>query len=157
MGRCLDALAEIGAVGIEWAMLDAQHFGVPQRRKRVFLVAWFDPRVGGGGEIFPVRESCGRDSEKGEQAGQDSPSRAARSVDAARGLGSVTDQGIAQALLTPSGERLMGWPDDHTRWAADGQEIADTNRYRMCGNGVAAPVAEWVARRLSATGFRDAG
>jgi DNA (cytosine-5)-methyltransferase 1 len=51
--------------------------------------------------------------------------------------------------LTPREcERLMGWPDDHTRWGADGREIADTNRYKMCGNGVAAPVAEWVARRL---------
>ena len=42
-------------------------------------------------------------------------------------------------------ERLMGWPDDHTRYTADGVEVADSARYRMCGNGVAAPVAKYVA------------
>ena len=53
--------------------------------------------------------------------------------------------------LTPREcERLMGWPDDHTRWRADGREIADGPRYRMCGNGVVGTVAEWIARRLRA-------
>jgi DNA (cytosine-5)-methyltransferase 1 len=53
--------------------------------------------------------------------------------------------------LTPvECERLMGWPDDHTRWRADGTEVADSHRYRMCGNGVASPVAEWVAGRINA-------
>jgi site-specific DNA-cytosine methylase len=42
----------------------------------------------------------------------------------------------------------MGWPDDWTRWADDGAEIADSPRYRMCGNGVVAPVAEWIGRRI---------
>jgi DNA (cytosine-5)-methyltransferase 1 len=42
----------------------------------------------------------------------------------------------------------MGWPDDHTRYGADGKEIPDGPRYRMIGNGVAAPVAEWIGRRL---------
>ncbi len=48
--------------------------------------------------------------------------------------------------LTPlECERLMGWPDDHTRWRADGTEVSDSARYRMCGNGVASPVAHYVA------------
>lgn len=52
--------------------------------------------------------------------------------------------------LTPTEcERLMGWPDDHTRWRADGTELADSTRYRMCGNGVASPVAEWIADMLN--------
>jgi DNA (cytosine-5)-methyltransferase 1 len=58
---------------------------------------------------------------------------------------------IAVRRLTPREcERLMGWPDDHTRWADDGTEIADSHRYRMCGNGVVAPVAEWIGHRLMA-------
>jgi len=66
-----------------------------------------------------------------------------------------TGQGIRTATqvrrLTPvECERLMGWPDDHTRWRADGTEVADSHRYRMCGNGVASPVAEWVAGRINA-------
>lgn len=52
--------------------------------------------------------------------------------------------------LTPvECERLMGWPDDHTRWRADGTEVSDSVRYRMCGNGVASPVAQWLAERLT--------
>jgi DNA (cytosine-5)-methyltransferase 1 len=51
--------------------------------------------------------------------------------------------------LTPlECERLMGWPDNHTKWAADGRELADSHRYRLCGNGVVSVVAEWVAHRL---------
>jgi DNA (cytosine-5)-methyltransferase 1 len=51
--------------------------------------------------------------------------------------------------LTPlECERLMGWPDDHTKFDADGRILPDTQRYKMCGNGVASPVARWVGERL---------
>lgn len=60
--------------------------------------------------------------------------------------------GATVRRLTPTEcERLMGWPDDHTRWRADGTEVADSVRYRMCGNGVASPVAEWLATQLNRT------
>ncbi len=56
---------------------------------------------------------------------------------------------LAVRRLTPREcERLMGWPDDWTRYADDGAEIADSHRYRMCGNGVVGPVAEWIGRRI---------
>jgi DNA (cytosine-5)-methyltransferase 1 len=56
---------------------------------------------------------------------------------------------MAVRRLTPlECERLMGWPDHHTRYKADGTEQADTNRYRQCGNGVASPVAQWIAKHL---------
>ncbi len=55
--------------------------------------------------------------------------------------------------LTPREcERLQGWPDDWTRWGKteNGEtiELKDSPRYRMCGNGVSAPVAEWIGRRI---------
>ena len=57
-------------------------------------------------------------------------------------------------------ERLMGWPDDHTRYGTtdDGRkvEMADGPRYRMCGNGIGAPVAEWIGRRIMAAEAGDA-
>lgn len=61
---------------------------------------------------------------------------------------------ITQAMkvrrLTPlECERLMGWPDDHTKYTADGTIQADTNRYRQIGNGVASPVARWVAQQIA--------
>lgn len=62
---------------------------------------------------------------------------------------SVSPPGLAVRRLTPlECERLQGWPDDHTRWTADGKEQADTNRYKQCGNGVASPVARWVGEQL---------
>ncbi len=62
---------------------------------------------------------------------------------------SVAPPGLAVRRLTPlECERLQGWPDDHTRWTADGKEQADTNRYKQCGNGVASPVARWVGEQL---------
>jgi site-specific DNA-cytosine methylase len=52
----------------------------------------------------------------------------------------------------------MGWPDNHTKYGvspkttADGGRIliqhADSHRYKQCGNGVVAPKAEWIGRRL---------
>jgi site-specific DNA-cytosine methylase len=51
--------------------------------------------------------------------------------------------------LTPlECERLQGWADDWTRYTADGKEIPDSHRYRCIGNGVVAPVAEWLGHRL---------
>jgi DNA (cytosine-5)-methyltransferase 1 len=47
-------------------------------------------------------------------------------------------------------ERLMGWPDNHTFHRADGKKTPSTQRYKMCGNGVASPVAEWVAEQILA-------
>lgn len=45
--------------------------------------------------------------------------------------------------LTPvECERLQGFPDGWT------EGHADTQRYRMLGNAVAVPVAEWIARRI---------
>ena len=41
-GVILDQMAETGALVQEWRVLDAQYFGVPQRRRRVFLVSVFD-------------------------------------------------------------------------------------------------------------------
>jgi DNA (cytosine-5)-methyltransferase 1 len=45
--------------------------------------------------------------------------------------------------LTPTEcERLQGFPDGFT------EGHSDTQRYRMIGNAVAVPVAEWIARRI---------
>jgi site-specific DNA-cytosine methylase len=61
--------------------------------------------------------------------------------------GLISPMGVRR--LTPlECERLQGWPDDHTRWTHDGKEIPDSHRYRMIGNGVVAPVAEWIGHRL---------
>ncbi|HUL26515.1 MAG TPA: DNA cytosine methyltransferase [Streptosporangiaceae bacterium] len=59
--------------------------------------------------------------------------------------------GQAVRRLTPrEGERLQGFPDDWTRWLANGSEQSDSARYRELGNAVAVPVAAWITGRLAA-------
>ena len=65
-------------------------------------------------------------------------------------------QPMAVRRLTPlECERLMGWSDDHTRYKADGTEQADTHRYKQCGNGVASPVARWVAQQIAKVEYAE--
>ena len=71
----------------------------------------------------------------------------------ARDVGNgAVQSGIPRRLMPIECERLMGWPDHHTAHgvAEDGTRYAlsDTARYRLCGNGVASPVAGWIAWRL---------
>jgi DNA (cytosine-5)-methyltransferase 1 len=40
--------------------------------------------------------------------------------------------------------RLQGFPDD---WF-DGVGLSDSQKYRLCGNAVAVPCAEWIGRRI---------
>jgi hypothetical protein len=69
-------------------------------------------------------------------------------------LDTVSQHGVEHMMqvrrLTPiECERLMGWPDNHTATGTAGP-VSDTNRYKMCGNGVASPVAQWIGQHLMA-------
>jgi DNA (cytosine-5)-methyltransferase 1 len=65
-------------------------------------------------------------------------------------------QPMAVRRLTPiECEKLQGWGVDHTRWKPDGTEMADTHRYRMIGNGVASPVAKWVAEQIAKVEYAE--
>jgi len=71
------------------------------------------------------------------------PSRSPQSSEITQQVTAVHQATMAVRRLTPlECERLMGWPDD---WTA-GQ--SDTHRYKQCGNGVASPVATWIAQQL---------
>ena len=70
-------------------------------------------------------------------------------------LDRVSQHGVEHMMqvrrLTPMEcERLMGWPDNHTLFRSDGKTNSDTNRYKMCGNGVASPVAAWIGEHIVA-------
>ena len=57
-------------------------------------------------------------------------------------------QTIIRRLTPIECERLMGWPDDHTKWKSDGKQQADSHRYKQVGNGVATPVAKWIGQQI---------
>lgn len=275
----LDHLADVGALVIEWAVLDAQWFGVPQRRRRVFVVACLDPATVDGcpDPLLPVAArrsrhletsiderphvaaltacgvgTCGVDDNQaqaghlipfhltqnpivgddthtpalstgggagqatiavaipqafsenqraevilsdiahqlstgGGKPGQGYPAvlipaggaayplamrgRAAgaelemgeadvynclRAGDGGASLGGkvFTPEDAVRRLTPLECERLMGWPDDHTRFRSDGHQQADSHRYKQCGNGVATPVAAWLAAQLAGVDSR---
>ena len=182
----LDALADVGSLVIDWRVLDAQHFGSAQRRRRLFVVAGFDRRLdpdrplllaegrtrdGHPGALDASRpRTASRTGQRAEADGQrvfvkarraatvvdyetwvaDGPAPTLNVFDATAGHATVlvvTPTGVRR--LTPrEWERLNGWPDDWTRYGHDGRTIRDGVRYRMVGNGVVGPVAEWIGRRL---------
>ena len=91
--------AEAGMVrsdlcNVEWRVLDAQYWGVPQRRKRIFLVADFTN--GHSGEILFECEGLPRDSEESQGAVQEAPRYAGGS--SGETVGAVGFDGYNSAL-----------------------------------------------------------
>ena len=63
-----------------------------------------------------------------------------------------THRWVVRKLTPLECERLMGWPDEYTlRGITDDGEkvvIAKTSRYKICGNGIVAPITEWIGLRI---------
>ena len=58
-------------------------------------------------------------------------------------------EGLSIRRLTPiECERLQGFPDDYTKYGADGELISDTQRYKMLGNAVTTNVVTIVAEAV---------
>jgi DNA (cytosine-5)-methyltransferase 1 len=68
-GVVLGTMADLG-YSVGWRVLDAQHFGVPQRRRRVFVVGR-RATSGGVAEILFKSEGLRRDLTQSKQEGQD--------------------------------------------------------------------------------------
>jgi DNA-cytosine methyltransferase len=83
MGIVIGTLAELG-YGVAWRVLDAQYFGVPQRRRRVFIVGCLDNPTGAG-EILFERNGLRRDIAQSKQERENTSTSSARSVNLASG------------------------------------------------------------------------
>ena len=82
-GAVLAALDDIGAVAQWWNVLDAQFFGVPQRRRRVFLISVFDPAIAervGPNQILAVGTGRRRNPTKVKQQRESAPALIAESA-----------------------------------------------------------------------------
>ena len=70
-GTVISEMADAGYRHIEWRVLDSQFFGVPQRRRRIFIIGSTTDRSG-----FPIlieREGLRGDTEESQPQGQKSP------------------------------------------------------------------------------------
>lgn len=167
-GRAMRYLVdELEALGFTWAyrVVDTRAFGVPQRRKRVLLLAsrLEDPRIplfgGDAGEpavSFSGNELCGfywteglrglgwavdaiPTLKGGSTIGIPSPPAIWDPLD-----GSITTPNIADA------ERLQGFAAGWTEPAAEVSGVRGTHRWKLIGNAVSVPVAQWIGERLFA-------
>ena len=81
MGIVIGALVELG-YGVAWRVLDAQYFGVPQRRRRVFIVGCLGDELGAGKILFE-REGLRRDITQSKQERENTSINSARSINLA--------------------------------------------------------------------------
>lgn len=104
-GRWLRAGSIVGdGYSLAWRQLDAQYWGVPQRRKRIYLVADFGGER--AGEILFERKSVRGDSaesgETGEGIAGDAEGSAGGSSTIAFGWANSIRQGISAGSISPT-------------------------------------------------------
>lgn len=149
---------------VAWRVCDAQYWGVPQRRKRIFLVADFAERR--AAEILFEPASLSGNSSTAGQSKRYTPPQCTYGIDratfnqginakfkpniceelqpslTAKGPAAVCHLSVVRRLTPLECERLMGLPD---RWTEGGSDAA---RYKAIGNGMALPIAEWIMKRI---------
>lgn len=154
---------------VAWRVLDAQFFGVAQRRRRVFVLAVGRAAPCGGwsaGDALLPIEPCGN--------GDSAPNVGAQEELGAvfhRGVGGVArciTKGYGRRLdpetetfvqdahgiryLTPTeAERCLGFPDGYT----DLPGASAGARWSALGNSMAVPVISWIGRRIDAVRQRQ--
>lgn len=175
MGAVVGALAELG---YWWAyrVLDAQYFGVPQRRRRVVIVG-YSGEGGSATKVLFESESLLRDTPP-RRASSEATAGTLGGGSGCRGWPSDTDcmtfvsvmGDISHTLTGSTGEdgtgkgvaiiagshdpayvrRLTPRECERLQGFPDDWTVgeSDTRRYRMLGNAVAIPVFEWVFHRL---------
>jgi DNA (cytosine-5)-methyltransferase 1 len=151
-----------------WRVLNAESFGVAQRRRRMFLVGHFGngyraAKVLLDGESIPIP------TQKSERARQNdlraievdfrkdrywNNRKVTATLLASPGggverIGSVVLDKDRPRWLTPlERERLMGFEDGYTAG------FSDTQRHRMTGNSIVVPILKWIGERILATNER---
>ena len=97
MGVVIRALTDRG-YGVSWRVLDAQYFGVAQRRRRVFIVGCAGDNGAASSEILALSESLRGDTPTRKQTRKDPAADAGDSVARMRGFGDYEVDGTVGAV-----------------------------------------------------------
>lgn len=173
----LKALDELG-YGVAWRVFDSKHFGVPQQRRRVFIVGMHRDGRGAGEVLLEPERSDGDAAPRGRD-GAKAPSLFQTVVgnpvngpltkalahciyaESARHTGTDWSRnyvwypdGRVRRFTSNEVERAQGFPDDWTKLepkpGAVSTDRMESKRYHAVGNSVTPQVAEWVGHRLMA-------
>ncbi len=149
-GVVLQALADRGYVGC-WRVLDAQYFGVAQRRRRVFLVAGLGQQPPAGllsdaAPVDTVPSTLGPEQESRPADGWAAHCLLAKNASSLISLG-------CENLVCHRGGR--GAMVDRARVSEAsgvlcGLDATDHREARAAGNAVCVPVARWIGQHLMA-------
>lgn len=146
---------------VAWRVLDAKFFGVPQQRKRLYLLAGgkeFHPEdvlfeihsnptpCFPKGELVFSKEGCSFEVFREYTDCLYSAYGTKWNGNAAAYNGSlfVVQDNRIRRLSPVEEERLMGFPDNYTNIAG----AKRTNRYQAIGNSWAVPVVSWLGERM---------
>lgn len=168
----ITTLDELG-YDLQWQVLNSKDFGVPQNRERVFIVG--NLRGTRRPEVFPIGDNGKKYTKQRKEVCATIKSRCPgdwngnyvtrqplkflqRNQKNIEGDYSFTVDGantggIRQNMkirrLTPTEcERLQGFPDNWTKYGANGELISDTQRYKMMGNAVTTTVISEIFRSI---------
>jgi len=146
---------------IAWRVLDAKYFGLPQQRKRLYLLA-------GGKNFFPENVlfeehtntfpeypatplTFEKDGHKFEIFREYTDclysaygTKWNGNAAAYNGSLFIVQNSLIRRLSPLECERLMGFPDNYTNLLGSKK----TNRYQAIGNSWAVPVVKWIGTRL---------
>lgn len=146
-GYFAQALAECG-YHLAYRILDAQFFGVPQRRRRVFLVGYFGDWRPPVAVLFEPHGLRG-DTSQGRKTRHVFPCLTRRGATAYDDRTPYVLEKTGVRIATPKEwERLFGFPDDYTLVPYKGKPAADSPRYKALGNSMAVPVMWWIGERI---------
>lgn len=169
-GRAMAYLTDsLRRLGFSWAyrVVDSRAFGLPQRRQRVLLLASReeDPRpVLLADEAGAVEEPKGIAPANGFYwtEGFTGLGWAPNAVPTLKGGSTVgipsspavwvVETGEIGVLDIRDAERLQGFPENWTAPAVDDPSRRNGPRWKLVGNAVSVPVAEWLGRRLREPG-----
>ena len=171
-------LACLEECGYGWAyrVLDAQYFGVPQRRRRVFVVGHSDNRTDLAAKVLFEPESMCGNIATGSETQKETAIFIGKGVSYFRRGGNYKYHKDKKAATLRSGaafdcfdlvlasekkdirrltplecERLQGFPDNWTQieWRGKpAEQCPDSLRYKAIGNSMAVPVMRWIGERI---------
>jgi DNA (cytosine-5)-methyltransferase 1 len=166
-GAMTELVSAIEDLGYDWAyrVVNTLAFGLPQRRRRVFLVAstMLDPRTvlfaDEAGEPVLEKPTLGKplgfywtEGRKGVGMAVDAipPLKVASGVGIPSTPAVLFPDGQVLTLSIEACEKVQGFAADWT--ALEFHNGRGSPRWRMVGNAVSVPASEWLAKRIKTPG-----